>query len=134
PVELRTKRSGKVSPIVSQFLHRLGKRDYVFRRPILWACAAIAAVAAVGAHLIRVDSNWRYYFKPSSEVLQANELINREIVAANPPFYLVLEGSESDLFRRWEVLKQVRDLRSFLLTLPGITSSLSVVDFLELFG
>jgi hypothetical protein len=134
PAELRSSRSGKVSPIVSQFLRRLGKRAYVFRRPILWASATIAVLAVAGAPLILVDSNWRYYFKPSSEVLQANELINREIVAANPPFYLVLEGSESDLFKRWEVLKQVRDLRSFLLTLPGITSSLSVVDFLELFG
>ncbi len=131
-VELRTKRSGKVSPILSQFLRRLGKRAYVFRHPILWACAATAVVAAAGARLIHVDSNWRYYFKPSSEVLQANEAINREIVAANPPFYLVLEGTEPDLFKRWEVLKQIRDLRSFLLTLPGVTSSMSIVDVLEL--
>src|SRR5262249_7747462 len=39
-----------------------------------------------------------------------------------------------DLFKQWEVLKQMRDLRSFLLTLPGITSSMSVVDGLELYA
>jgi predicted RND superfamily exporter protein/CRP-like cAMP-binding protein len=134
PVRLRSDRSGKISPILSLFLRRLGKRTFVFRSPILWASAAIAVVALAGARLIQVDSNWRYYFKPSSEVLQENERINQEIVAANPPFYLVLEGSERDLFKQWDVLKQIRDLRSFLLTLPGITSSVSVVDFLELFG
>jgi predicted RND superfamily exporter protein len=133
-VELRSSRSGKLSPALSQLLRRLGKRTFVFRRPILWASAVIALVALAGAPFIRVDSNWRYYFKPSSAVLQENERINQEIVAANPPFYLMLEGSEKDLFKQWDVLKEIRDLRSFLLTLPGITSSLSIVDFLELFG
>jgi predicted RND superfamily exporter protein len=131
PVELRTQRSGKVSPIVSQFLRRLGKRAYVFRRPILWASAATAVVAVAGASLIRVDSNFLYYFKRSSEVRQANEVINQEIGGTNT-FYLVLEGTQPDLFKRWEVLKEIKDLRSFLLTLPGITSSMSIVDGLEL--
>jgi uncharacterized protein len=133
PVELRTKRSGKVSPILAGFLRRLGKRAYVFRRPILLACAAAAVVAAAGASLIHVDSNPIYYFKPSSEVRQATEVINREIGGTNT-FYLVLEGTERDLFKRWEVLKQIRDLRSFLFTLPGITSSMSIVDGLELYA
>src|SRR5262249_2463169 len=133
PVELRTRRSGKISPFFSQFLWRLGKRAYVFRRLILWASAAIAFLAAAGASLIHVDSNLIRYFKPTSEVRQANEVINQEIVAANPPFYLVLEGVEPDLFKRWEVLKQIKDLRSFLQTLPG-TSSMSIVDGLELIG
>jgi uncharacterized protein len=131
PVEPRTRRSGKVSPMLSGFLRRLGKRAYVFRRPILWASAAVAVVAAAGATLIHVDSNFVYYFKRSSEVRQANEVINQDIVGTNI-FYLVLEGTEPDLFKRWEVLKQIKDLRSFLLTLPGITSSMSVVDALEL--
>src|SRR5207249_3008479 len=39
---------------------------------------------------------------------------------------------EPDLFKGWGVLKQIKDLRSFLVTLPGITSSMSVVDGLEL--
>jgi predicted RND superfamily exporter protein len=131
PLELRTNRSGEISPIVSQFLRRLGKRAYVFRRPILWACAAIAVVAAAGTTFIRVDSNFIYYFKRSSEVRDANEVINQKIVGTNT-FYIVLEGTEPDLFKRWEVLKQIRDLGAFLLTLPGITSSFSIADALEL--
>jgi predicted RND superfamily exporter protein len=130
-VEPRTRRSGKVSPTLSEFLVRLGKRAYVFRRGILWACAAIALVAAAGASLIRVNSNLLSYFKRTSEVRQANDVIN-ENLGGTSIFYLVLEGTEPDLFRRWEVLKEVRDLRSFLLTLPGGISSVSVIDWLEL--
>jgi predicted RND superfamily exporter protein len=129
--EPRTRRSGKVSPMLSEFLRRLGKRAYVFRRPILWTCATIALVAAAGASLIRVDSNLLSYFKRSSEVRQANDVINDEL-GGTSIFYLVLEGTEPDLFKRWEVLKEVRDLRSFLLTLPGGMSSVSVIDWLEL--
>ena len=131
PFRPRTARSGKISPRLSQILTRLGKRAYVSRRWVLWTAMAVALVGLAGARRIQVDSNFLYYFKRNSEVRQANEIINQQIVGSNP-FYLVIEGTEPDLFKRWDVLKQVKELQSFLLTLPGITSSLSLVDYLEL--
>src|SRR5206468_10901023 len=68
PVERRTRRSGKISPVLSDALMRLGKRDYVFRTPILWVSAAVAVVALAGSFFIRVDSNFLYYFKPTSPI------------------------------------------------------------------
>src|SRR5262249_45276155 len=35
------------------------------------------------------------------------------------------------VLKRWEDLKLIKDLQSFLLTLPGITSSVSIVDYME---
>ncbi|HEY5611255.1 MAG TPA: MMPL family transporter, partial [Thermoanaerobaculia bacterium] len=131
PVEPRTARSGKISPWLSRLLTRLGTRAYVSRRPILWTATLVALVALAGARSIQVDSDFLGYFKRSSEVRRANEVINQQIVGSNP-FYLVIEGGEPDLFKRWEVLKQIKELQGFLLTLPGITSSLSLVDYLEL--
>ncbi|MGH9201488.1 MAG: efflux RND transporter permease subunit, partial [Vicinamibacterales bacterium] len=128
----RTQRSGRIAPALSSALSRLGKRDYVFREPIIWVSVATALAAAVGGYFIRVDSNFLYYFKPNSPIRQDNEIINQEIVGSNP-FYLVVEGDEAGIMKRWEVLKQVKELQTFLLTLPGITSSLSFVDYLELF-
>jgi predicted RND superfamily exporter protein len=132
PIEGRTRRSGKMSPWLSDALTRLGKRDYVFRTPILWVSAAIAVVALFGSFFIRVDSNFLYYFKPTSPIRYDNEMINQTIAGSNP-FYLVVEGDEAGVMKRWEVLKQLKEFQSFLLTLPGITSSLSLVDYLELF-
>ncbi len=132
PVERRTRRSGKISPMLSDALTRLGKRDYVFRNPILWMSGAIASIALIGSFFIYVDSNFLYYFKPSSRVRSDNETINQTIVGSNP-FYLVIESNEEGAMKRWEVLKDVKDLENFLLSLPGITSTVSFVDYLELF-
>lgn len=132
PVQRRSRRSGEVSPVVSEALTRLGKRDYVFRMPILWVSGALAVAAVVGSLFIQVDSNFLYYFKPSSRIRLDNQVINEKIVGSNP-FYLVIEGDEAGAMKRWEVLKLVKELENFLLTLPGITSSLSFVDYLELF-
>jgi predicted RND superfamily exporter protein len=132
PVERRTRRSGKISPMLSDALTRLGKRDFVFRKPILWLSGAIAAVALIGGFFIHVDSNFLYYFKPTSPVRSDNETINQTIVGSNP-FYLVIESNEEGTMKRWEVLKEVKDLEKFLLSLPGITSTVSFVDYLEIF-
>ena len=130
PAKLRSARSGKTSPTLSENLRRLGGRVFASRPQVLWGAVIIAGVALLGALRIRVDSDFLYYFSPSSEVRRANETINHEIVGSNP-FYVVIEGTEPGTLKRWEVLKLVKDLQTFLLTLPGITSSVSLVDYLE---
>jgi predicted RND superfamily exporter protein len=132
PVERRSTRSGKMSPMLAEALNRLGKRDYVFRVPILWVAGAAALVALVGGFFIKVDSNFLYYFKPGAPVRLDNELINEKIVGSNP-FYLVIETDAEGTLKRWEVLKLMKEFETFLLSLPGITSCLSFVDYLELF-
>jgi hypothetical protein len=116
---------------LSQMLARFGQRAYGSRRTILWVAAAIALAALWGARFIRVDSNFIAYFEPDSEVRRSNEIINREIVGSNP-FYLVIEASEPGQLKRWEVLKKIKELQGFLNTLPGITTTVSLVDWLEL--
>src|SRR6266705_3266505 len=130
PSRLRSARSGKISPTLAENLRRLGERVYTKRRQILWAGAALSLVALAGARRIRVDADFLYYFTPGSEVRRANEMINREIIGSNP-FYIVVEGGAPGVIRRWEVLKLIKDLQEFLGTLPGVTSSISIVDFLE---
>jgi len=132
PMEKRSKRSGQISPMLAEALTRLGKRDYVFRVPILAVAGAVALVAFVGGFFIHVDSNFLYYFKPTAPVRADNEIINEKIVGSNP-FYLVIETDAAGTLKRWEVLKLVKDFETFLLSLPGITSCLSFVDYLELF-
>ena len=125
-----TTHEGAVSPLVP-VLSRIARLVYGKRREILTGAVVIGAVALVGARSIRVDSDFLSYFTQRSEVRRDNETINREIVGSNP-FNIVIEAGEPGAFRRWEVLKYVRDLQQFLATLPGVTSSLSIVDYLEL--
>jgi predicted RND superfamily exporter protein len=129
--EARTSRTGKVSPRLSQALTAVAQWAYASRRRILWGALVVAALALTGTRRIRVDSDFLYYFDPDSEVRVANEMINQHIVGSNP-FSLVIEGAEPGTIRRWEVLKLIKDLQGFLQTQPGITSSISIVDYLEL--
>ncbi|MFI5394558.1 MAG: MMPL family transporter [Candidatus Binatia bacterium] len=129
--EARTTRSGKVSPRLSQWLSDLGRLAYSSRHAILWGATGVAVVALTGTHRIRVDSDFLSYFEPKSPVRADNETINRQIVGSNP-FYLVIEGPAPGAIKRWEVLKEIKELQEFLHTLPGLTSSVSIVDYLEL--
>ena len=129
--EGRTGRTGKVSPQLSRALTALAHWAYASRRAILWGAAVVAVLALTGTRRIRVDSDFLYYFDPDSEVRIANEMINQHIVGSNP-FSLVIEGAEPGTIRRWEVLKLIKDLQGFLQMQPGITSSISIVDYLEL--
>src|SRR5437899_5012555 len=129
PSRLRSARSGKISPTLAEHLRRLGEQVYAKRREILWGAAALALVALAGAWRIRVDSDFLYYFEPRSEVRRANETINQKIVGSNP-FYIVIDGGAPGALRRWEVVKLIKDLQGFLARQPGITSSISVVDYL----
>ncbi len=131
PLAPRMARSGKVSPALSQSLRRLGHLAYRRRSVVLTTSITIGMLAAIGALFIQVDSNFLHYFRKNSPIRQDNEIINREIAGSNP-FYIVLESDEPGLLKQWEVLKLVKDLQKFLLKLPGITSTVSFVDYLEL--
>src|SRR6266446_1777895 len=130
PSRLRSARSGKISPTLAENLRRLGERVYAKRRHILWTGVAVSLLALAGARRIQVDADFLYYFEPGSEVRRANETINHEIIGSNP-FYIIVDGGAPGVIRRWEVLKLIKDLQDFLGKLPGVTSSLSVVDYLE---
>jgi predicted RND superfamily exporter protein len=98
---------------------------------VLGAAAAVALLALAGGARILVDSDFLTYFDRSAPVRHEHELVNQQIVGSNP-FYLIVEGGSPGALKRWDVLKKVKDLQTFVGTLPGVTGSLSIVDYLEL--
>jgi predicted RND superfamily exporter protein len=126
----RAHRPSKVSPRLSRWLTDIAEQAYSGRRAIFWGTGLAALIALVGAQRILVDSDFLSYFAPKSKPRVANETINQHIVGSNP-FYLVVEGTDPGTIKRWEVLKQIKQLQQFVQTLPGISSSISIVDYLE---
>jgi predicted RND superfamily exporter protein len=131
PVERVARRARDGSPALSGLLGRLARLVACSPRPIWGVAAALAGLALLGMRRIEVDSDFLNYFGKRSAVRQANEIINHEIVGSNP-FYVVVEGPEAGALRGWVNLWMLKDLQQFLRTLPGITSSVSIVDYLEL--
>jgi predicted RND superfamily exporter protein len=131
PVERVARRARDGSPALSGLLGRLARLVACSPRPIWWVAAGLAIFAVLGMRRIHVDADFLNYFSKRSEVRQANEIINHEIVGSNP-FYVIVQGPEPGALKRWTNLWLVKDLQTFLRTLPGITSSISIVDYLEL--
>ncbi|MFN8641059.1 MAG: MMPL family transporter [Candidatus Binatia bacterium] len=119
------------SPRVEGLMVRLGAQAYAARGTVLAVAAAVAAVAAIGTWRIVVDSDFLAYFDRDAPVRRDHELINQTIVGSNP-FYLIVEGGEPGALRRWEALRKIKDLQTFIGTLDGVSGSISVVDYLEL--
>lgn len=119
------------SPRVETLMVRLGAQAYAARGTVLGVAALFAGLAAVGTWQIFVESDFLAYFDDESAVRHDHELINREIVGSNP-FYLIVEGGAPGTLRQWEVLKRVKELQQFIGTLPGVSGSISLVDYLEL--
>ena len=130
PVERVARRASDGMPRLDRVLARLGRAASSLRQPILWSAVVIALVSIVMLRNIQVDSDFFNYFTPGERVRKDNETINAKIVGSNP-FYIVIEGEPGTL-KRWEVLKLVKDLQVFLGEQPGITSTVSLVDYLEL--
>jgi predicted RND superfamily exporter protein len=131
PVERVARRARDGSPALTPILGRLARLVACSPRPVWWIAALLAGLAVLGMRRIEVDSDFLNYFSKRSEVRQSNEIINREIVGSNP-FYVVVDGPEPGSLKRWVNLWLLKDLQQFLRTLPGITSSISIVDYLEL--
>src|SRR3989454_246460 len=113
PARLRSARSGKISPALSENLRRLGERAFAKRREILRGAAALALVALAGAWRIRVDSDFLYYFEPRSEVRRAEQGINQKIVGSHP-LYIVIYRGAARAVRRWEVPRLIKQQHGFL--------------------
>lgn len=131
PIERAAARAADGSPALVAVLTRVARVVSRSRRAIALGALLVTVVALVGVRRIHVDSDFLNYFTPSSSVRQANEIINREIVGSNP-FYIVIEGREKGAMARWQSLWLVNELQGYLRTLPGISSSISLVDYLEL--
>lgn len=132
PAKSRTERSGKIPPRLIRLLAGLAIFAGRRRRAIFAAAILLALAGAAGTSRIRVDSDFLAYFKPGSPVRIAHETINREIVGTNV-FYLVVRGDRPGALEEWEAIDLVHQLRRHVETLPGVASTISIVDYLELF-
>jgi hypothetical protein len=131
PVERVAARTKRGSALLDGVFARLGNWASTSRYAILATGAAVAMVALLGIPRIEADSDFMEYFTLDSRVRRDNQTINQEIVGSNP-FYIVIDGPKAGTMERWEVLRLVKELQAFVETLPGVTSSLSLVDYLEL--
>lgn len=130
PVETVSVRARGGTPLLDRVLAKLALTAAHKRTIVIVSALVVGLISLVLIRRIQVDSDFLMYFTPSARVRIDNETINTKIVGSNL-FYVVVQG-EPGTIKRWEVLKLLKDLQTFLTAQPGVTSSRSIVDYLEL--
>src|SRR5262249_7349475 len=118
------------TPLLDRLLGALARTAARVPRRILALALVLAVVSFWGLGHIQVDSDFLNFFGPRARVRTDNETINQQIVGTNL-FSSIVEG-ERGTRRGWEVVKLVKGLETYIGTLPGITSTISLVDILKL--
>jgi predicted RND superfamily exporter protein len=122
-----------IAAFLSRTLTWIGETAHAARRRVIWVAAGVAVVALAGALQITVDSDVLDTFDPTSPIRRDTEIVNQQIAGASP-FFLVVEGARPGALKEWEVLKLIKDLEDFVAQLPGVRSTLSLVDYVELYA
>src|SRR5262249_52322798 len=129
-VERVARRAKSGTPLLDRLLGALARTAARVPRRIFALALVLAVVSLWGLRRIEVDSDFLHFFSPGAKVRTDNETINQQIVGANL-FSIIVEG-EPGALRRWEVLRRMKDLETYIRTLPGIPSTISLVDMLGL--
>jgi predicted RND superfamily exporter protein len=116
---------------LSEWLERVGYFDRRYRGPIMIAAAILVIPCVWGISRIRADLNFLKYFRQSSPVRQANEIIGTKI-GGTQPFDIIVDSGKPRGALSLDLFRRIKGLQAYLATMPGIDQSLSIVDFAEL--
>ncbi len=130
-LRLPARRETSFSPRLSSTLQELSRRDVRYRKSIIAAGLGIALLSAWQIPSIRVDSNFQSFFRPDDPISQANNALNRYL-AGSTVFYVVIDGQEKDLIRKWDTLRRIKELQLYIDSLPGVEKTISFVDYCEM--
>ena len=113
-------------------LARIAQIDIAWR----WAIFAVAALLVVGSLIalprIEADTNFLSYFPPESPIRISHETINQHVAGALP-FYVVVGDGRPKSMGEMDALRRVRDLQRFIDQIPGVSRTVSITDYLDLF-
>jgi hypothetical protein len=128
---LPKRRHEAFSPLLSSALKRVSRMDIQHRRPIVVAGILIAALAAWQIPSIQVDSNFQSFFRKGDPIRQASDAINAHL-AGSSAFYVTIDGKEKQIIQKWDTLRRIKELQSYIDSLPGIEKTISFVDYCEI--
>lgn len=101
------------------------------RRGVIAAVAVVTAVAMVLTARIHVDTDPESFFDESHPIRSTIRDLG-EHLGGTMAFRVVLDGDAPGLMRKWDTLERAKDLQRHIDSLPGVDSTVSFVDYLEL--
>jgi predicted RND superfamily exporter protein len=119
------------SPVLTSALQKISRMDMRHRRPIILTGILVAVLAVWQIPSIQVDSNFQSFFREDDPIRQASDAIN-EHLAGSSAFYVTIDGEEKQIIQKWDTLRRIKELQSYVDSLPGIEKTISLVDYCEI--
>jgi len=119
------------SPVLSAALQRVTRIDIRHRRSIIVSCLLISILCVWLSFSIQVDSNFQSFFRKTDPISRATAAINRHL-AGSTAFYVMIDGEEHDIIKKWDTLWRIKNLQLYIASLPGVEKTISFVDYCEM--
>lgn len=130
-LRLPSRRETTFSPRLSAALQAMGAVAMRSRGTIIAIGVLVALLSCWQTFSIQVDSNFQSFFRQHDPIRQATEAINRHLTGSMA-FYVVIDGSEPEIMKKWDTLRRIKDLQRYMDSLPGVDKTISFVDYCEM--
>lgn len=134
PVGLWGTRRGSGTPesrTAGRWADRLARFATGSRREILLAAAALAGLACIGVARLEVDTDFVSYFRADAPLRSDLEALGERIGGVTP-LSIEVRGDANGVFVEPEHLAELRDFEAWVVALPEVSGSASLVDLLDL--
>jgi predicted RND superfamily exporter protein len=128
---LPARQTEQFSPRISAALRTFALFSSRHRRAIITVGLIIAGFSLWRGLAIQVGSDFQSFFRETDPIRQATDAINRSLVGSMT-FYVVIEGQEQDIVKKWDSLWRIKNLQLYIDSLPGVEKTISFVDYCEL--
>ncbi|GIW40991.1 MAG: hypothetical protein KatS3mg076_1568 [Candidatus Binatia bacterium] len=98
---------------------------------MLFGGAVACGLAVWGVRNLGVETDYLGFFSPRDHVRVENREISEKL-AGTQPLSVVVTGDEPRAVTRLRVLRAIHELQRYVETLPGVDTTLSLVDYLYL--
>jgi len=113
-----------------RWLESLGKVAIYQRRAVMVAGLLLVIAAVWGIARIRVNNNMVSWFKPHSDIRQADRMMN-DLMGGTSTAYLIAVAKEQDTIKRPEVLRYLEGLQRDLEGMPEVGKTTSLADLVK---
>jgi predicted RND superfamily exporter protein len=114
-----------------RWIGQLASLDYHHAGKIFIGSVILGVIALLGIPRILINSTMISNFGSDTEIRRAVEAVNQHL-GASGQLQVVLETDYVDAFKEPENLRVIEELQKSLATLPDVTGTTSVVDYVKL--
>jgi len=130
PKAAESAREGQIG-ILDRFLTGVADRLVGGRAPLFVAAGfAVLALVGAGTMFLRIDNNFRLYFRPDSDLRVHDKVLNQTFGGTNSIQFLI-QAPAADGIKDPRVLEGMSNLQAFLETQPGVGKTQSLADLIK---